>query len=308
MRDDQMMCGVDGDLDVVADDARAAAAGRHRAGIRIGQRYLLVRCGKHLHLENLEPLHLLLQHRDLLFQAARLGLERLGRLLPVGGVELLQIARDALLDLRHAPLHLGAREVLVAIVHRLELAAVDRHAGLREQAHRAAQRNEPGANLADGAAIVLAEVGNRLVIGSKAAREPHHLNVAPGLTLKPAARLHPVEIAVNVELQQDRRMIRRPAGCLGIDPAEPKLGQIEFVDKDVNHPNRIVLADPVFQAFGKQRALTAIRPLNEAPHLIPPQIARESYRQNQIQQRVFTQPGSFATIDAMSGACPLHPQ
>ena len=27
---------------------------------------------------------------------------------------------------------------------------------------------------------------------------------------------------------------------------------------------------------------------NEAPHLIPPQIARESYRENQIQQRFYT--------------------
>ena len=184
-----MMCGFDCDLDVVAHDTGASAARRHRAGIRIGQRDLLVRCGEHLHLENLEPLHLLLQLRDLLFQAARLGFERLGRLLPIGGVELLQIARDALLDLRHAPLHLGAREVLVAVVHRLELAAVDRHAGLREQAQGAAQPNKPGADLADGAAVVLAEVSNRLVIGSKPAREPHHLNVAPGLAFKPPARL-----------------------------------------------------------------------------------------------------------------------
>src|SRR6187549_196353 len=92
-------------------------------------------------------------------------------------------------------------------------------------------------------------------------------------------------------------MIRRSAGCLGIDPAEPKLSQIEFVDKDVDHPNRIFLADPVFQTFWKQRVLTAIHSLNEAPHLSPPQIARESYRQNQIQQRVFTQPGSFASIE-----------
>jgi hypothetical protein len=52
-------------------------------------------------------------------------------------------------------------------------------------------------------------------------------------------------------------MIRRPAGCLGIDRAEPKLGQIEFVDKDIDYANGIVLADPVFQAFRKQRALPA---------------------------------------------------
>ena len=46
-------------------------------------------------------------------------------------------------------------------------------------------------------------------------------------------------------------MIRRPAGYLRNDPAEPKLGEIEFVDKDIDDPNGIVLADPVFQTFGK---------------------------------------------------------
>ena len=72
---------------------------------------------------------------------------------------------------------------------------------------------------------------------------------------------------------------------------------------------RTGLSSPIqsSKAFRKQRALTAIRPLNEAPHLIPPQIARESYRENQIQQRVFTQPGSIATELFRPGAdrCPL---
>src|SRR6266702_6189763 len=76
------------------------------------------------------------------------------------------------------------------------------------------ERDKAGAHLPDGAAVVLAEVGNRLVIGNKAAREPHHLNVAPGLMLEPAARLNPIEVAVDVELRQERRMVRRPAGCL----------------------------------------------------------------------------------------------
>ncbi len=248
-----------------------------------------------MHLENRETPHLLLQLLDLLFEAARLGFECLGRLLPVGGVELLQIARHALLDLRHPPLHLGPREVPVAVVHRLELAAVDRHAGLRQQPHRAAQRNKARAHLADGSAIILAEVGNRLVIGHQPTHKPHHLDVVPSLTLKPPARLNPVEIAVDIELQQHRRMIRRPAGCLGSDPAKPKLGEIEFLDKYVDHPNRIVLANPVFQAFRKQRALPAIRALDKALHPIPPQIAQESYRKNQMRLCVFTQPGSRAT-------------
>ena len=48
-------------------------------------------------------------------------------------------------------------------------------------------------------------------------------------------------------------MIRGSAGCFGIDTTKPKLGQIEFFDEDIDHANRIVLADPVFQAFRKEK-------------------------------------------------------
>jgi hypothetical protein len=48
----------------------------------------------------------------------------------------------------------------------------------------------------------------------------------------------------------------------------------------------LLLFNPVTKAFRQQRRLPAIRPLNEAPHLIPPRITQESYRKNQIQQRV----------------------
>jgi hypothetical protein len=75
--------------------------------------------------------------------------------------------------------------------------------------------------------VILAEIGNRLVIRNQPTGEPHHLNVAARLTLKPAARLNPIGITVNGELQQHRRMVRRPAGGLGINPAKPKPGQIE---------------------------------------------------------------------------------
>ena len=101
----------------------------------------------------------------------------------------------------------------------------------------------------------------------------------------------------------------KAASCLGIHPIKPKLGQIQSVDKNVNHPNRIVLADPVLQAFRKQRALPAIRALNKSLHPIPRNL-RRNYRENQIKQCVFTQPRSFATEPsrANSGQCPLLPQ
>src|SRR6266699_140455 len=77
------------------------------------------------------------------------------------------------------------------------------------------------------------------------ARQPHHFNVAPSLSLKPSAGLDTIEIPVNVELQQHRWMIRRPTGCLGRDPVKSQLGQIESINKDVNHLNGIILVDPI---------------------------------------------------------------
>src|SRR5215475_5341253 len=64
-------------------------------------------------------------------------------------------------------------------------------------------------------------------------------------------------------------MIGRPSGRLRINANEPKISQIEPVDKNVNDTNRIVLVDPILQAFRKQRTLSSILALDEALHLIP---------------------------------------
>ena len=131
MGDDQMVLGLDRDLHIVTDHPGAAPAGGHRARVRIGEGDLLVGGGQHLRLDHGETVHLLAELGDLLLQPRRLGCEHLRGLLSVGGIELLQIARNALLDLRPAPLDLGAREVPVTVVDCLELAAVDRDAGAR---------------------------------------------------------------------------------------------------------------------------------------------------------------------------------
>src|SRR5262249_55317538 len=109
---------------------------------------------------------------------------------PVGSVELCKIARHALLQLGATPLYLPACKVLVAGIHGFELAAIDRNARSRQQTHQAAQLNKSHADLLDRSPAVLAEVGNRLVIRHEPTRQPHHLDIAPGLTLKPPARLN----------------------------------------------------------------------------------------------------------------------
>src|SRR5260370_25993723 len=125
----------------------------------------------------------------------------------MSSVELVEVPRDVLLDLRQPALHLLPREILVAIVDRFELAAVNGDARRRQQPKLPAKRDKPRTHLADRKAVILAEIGNRLVIGNQPTRQPHYLKVAPSLSLKPAARLNPIEAAVDVELQQHPRMI-----------------------------------------------------------------------------------------------------
>ena len=70
-------------------------------------------------------------------------------------------------------------------------------------------------------------------------------------------------------------MIGRPAGRQRLDPVEPEAAKIELIDEDVDRPNRVVVADPVFQALRKQRALAAIDTLDKTLHqTLPPKHER----------------------------------
>ena len=130
VRNNQMVRGVDRTLYVVGDHAGAAPARCHRAAIGIGQRYLLVGRDEQCLFNRGQPFHFFFELRQL-FLKPRLGQQnRFRRLIPcgsltIGGVELAHVARHALFDLLLAALQLALREVVVATVHGLELAAID---------------------------------------------------------------------------------------------------------------------------------------------------------------------------------------
>jgi len=94
----------------------------------------------------------------------------------------------------------------------------DRDARVREQAHLAAQCDKLYADLLDRCSIILAEVGNRLVIGNEPARQPRHLDIAPSLTLKPPPRRNPIEVASMDDMkagQLPRERLRRTTAPIG---------------------------------------------------------------------------------------------
>src|SRR5262249_56492664 len=100
-----------------------------------------------------------------------------------------------------ATLHLGTREVLIAVVDGFELAAINGDARLGEKPHLAAELDKARAHLAQRRTVVLAEVSDRLVVRDQPAQQPHDLYVTAGFALQPPARLNSVKIAIDVELQ-----------------------------------------------------------------------------------------------------------
>ena len=202
-----VMLGVDGSLDVVADDACPSAAGGHRAGVWVSQRQLLVRLLLKFLLHLAQRTHVSAQLGYLVLELRRLGRQAFG-LGAVGCVQRLQVAVDAFLDLLHALFELVRREVAVAVVDRLELAAVNRHDAVGKQLELAADHDELAADVADAGTVVAAEVGDGLEVRRQASGQPHQLDVALALPLQAPTALHAVDVTVDVDAQQHGRVIR----------------------------------------------------------------------------------------------------
>ncbi len=96
--------------------------------------------------------------------------------------------------------------------------------------------------------------------------EPHQLEVAAGLLLEAAARREAIEIAVDVDLEQGRRMIGRAACGVRENAVEPQSVQVELLDKSFDSAHRIVGRHIVVQALRKQGGLPAVFPFNETLH------------------------------------------
>jgi hypothetical protein len=139
---------------------------------------------------------------------------------------------------------------------------------MREEFEPAAQPDELGAHRPDRHAVILAEFGNRLEVRGEPPGQPHQPDIALRFVSQPPARLNAIEIAVEVDLQKRRGMIGRPA-CRRRRHPRKEGGQVQFVDQDLDHPNRVLLVDVILQAMRQQRRLHPVFALNAPMHRQP---------------------------------------
>ena len=107
----------------------------------------------------------------------------------------------------------------------------------------AAQQYKFTEHLAEGIAVVAPKVSDRLKVRLQVPQQPDHLDIAVGFGLQPATRPYPVQVAVNVKLQQIRGRITRAASHLRLNTAKRRCRKIQPIDKGIDEAHRIVRAD-----------------------------------------------------------------
>jgi len=71
------------------------------------------------------------------------------------------------------------------------------------------------------------------------------------LALQPTAGWNPVQIPIDVNLEEHRRVVCRPSCVSRFRATESQLNEIELVDKHIHRSNGIVLSNPIFQPLWK---------------------------------------------------------
>jgi hypothetical protein len=125
------------------------------------------------------------------------------------------------------------------------------------------------ASRADCRTVVLSEVCDCLEIRRQAPGQPHQLDVALGLSLKPPARSDLVEVAINVDLQQNARVIGRATHRRRRHALKAESRKVQPLNKRLNDLYLVLLRNIVVQIFWQQKALPTILTLDKALHRKP---------------------------------------
>ena len=123
--------------------------------------------------------------------------------------------------------------------------------------------------------------------------QPDQLDITLAFALKASARRNAIEVAINVYLEQRRRMIAWPSSLQRRNPTKAKLAKIKTFNESINRTNRIVLGHVVVQHGWEKCALAPVNPFHIAGH---PSLPPAELKRIIASKRLFTQPGPIATF------------
>ena len=124
-------------------------------------------------------------------------------------------------------------------VDRFQPGPIDGEQFSSEQVQFAAEEHELTEDGLEGVPVVLPKIRNGLEVGSQATQQPHHFQIARGLRLEPPAGAHPIDVSINVELQQIGRIVARPARVLRLNAPETRCLQVTLINEHLNETHRI---------------------------------------------------------------------
>ena len=211
VRNDEVVLGVDRRLHVVAHDARSLGPVAHRSCVGIGQRELPVGLVLQAFLHLVHPAHLLAQGLELVLQCLDRGPSSSSGMRAVGGVRAPQVALDAFLDLLLALLDLGGVKLRSRLLTALNLlpsmatAACENSLSSRHSTTKRLHTLRMPAPLSRRKSAMVLKSGARRPVNHISSTLRWHSRSSRRL------RLHAVQVAVDVDLQQHRRVVRRAA-------------------------------------------------------------------------------------------------
>jgi hypothetical protein len=135
----------------------------------------------------------------------------------------------------------------------MEKRAVDRHQFPANEIKLAGQKHKGAVRCLERSPVLLPERRDGAVAGRKPPQKPDQLQIPPRLAFQTARGANLVEVAVQIELQQVGRIVRRLANLhatLGM--LESKLCQIERINIDIDRSHRIVGSDVIFHPCRKK--------------------------------------------------------
>src|SRR5277367_2014647 len=225
------------------------------------------------------PATTLFQNGNLLGQVLRRGAGR-RTVLSISVIEAGQIVGKPLIRPLDQPFQLLAGEVAIGAIDRLQPGAVDRYQLTAKQIELAAEQHELAEHRFEGVAVVLAEISDGLEVGPQSAQQPDHFEIAGGLSFKPAAGSHPIDVAINVELEQVGRIVSWTAGVFRLNPGKACLIEVQIIDERVDEADRIVAMNVVIDPRRQKLGLVAITAFNVVhATILADQLAKRNPRQ-----------------------------